>query len=914
MRKPILLFLFLTAFAALGLAQPANDECAGAIELPDVTAFCSNTAAYTNVAATPGNLSAAGCFGAVQRDVWFRFTAVATDITVTVRGATSAAAGGTLDDPQVALYFGTCTDISEVECGSAVGNDNIVEIYQSGLFVGETYFLRIQGRAGETGTFQICLNNYNPPVEPTSDCPQASVLCDKSAFTVQSVVGAGNNNLEMEDATCFSNGVPGINEMNSTWFVWTCSQSGTLEFALSPLNLPDDLDFVLYRLPNGIGNCQGKQIVRCMASGNPENLYPSPCHGPTGLRAGETDISEDAGCADAGDNTWLAPFNMVAGESYALVVNNFTSTGTGFNVEFGGTGEFLGPEAKFTTSPPAVCLGIPVTVIDASTFPLGNITSWKWSFGSTSVPQTATGPGPHVVQFNTPGVRSVLMTLETDLGCRVSDIQTVTIFPPVEIDTLIAAPDCNGTTNGAVTINNITSGTPPYEFSWNNGPFSSNNTLQNLGVGLVTLEIKDANNCRSEFDIQVEERKLTADATIDKPLCFGDANGVITLNVTNGKPPVQFDWGSGLEPNSSKGGFAAGIYTIQGVDNTLCKGTFTVTVTDNPPVTTTATAQDITCFNANDGMGTAFPVGGVGNFTYLWSDGQSSVKANNLAAGMYTVTVSDGNDCTATASISVFNPSELDISVLDTVNLRCAGLPEGEIQVAATGGRPLYEYAANQGIFRPADRLTGLPAGDFWVKVRDQSGCIDSVFVRLVQPPPLLIDAIPADTTVDLGFPVQVFSTVVPVGRQVDYLWTPATGLSGTDIPNPLITATVSQRYLVQVTDLDGCVAYDTVTVNVKRERPVYVPNVFTPDGSYPNNAFTLFSGPAAQQIELLRIYDRWGSLIFETQNIDLNKPELGWDGRYKGRDMAGVFTFYASVRFVDESTADFEGSITVVR
>src|SRR5262249_27934122 len=155
----------------------------------------------------------------------------------TVRGATAQAPGGTLVNPQVALYLGTCGGtINQLECQTAPPGANIVEAYQGGLFVGSTYFIRIQGAAGATGTFQICLNNYNPPVEPTSDCPTASILCDKSSFVVQQITGAGNNISELDDADCFSNGAPSNFESNSTWFTWTCSVSGPLTFKLSPLN------------------------------------------------------------------------------------------------------------------------------------------------------------------------------------------------------------------------------------------------------------------------------------------------------------------------------------------------------------------------------------------------------------------------------------------------------------------------------------------------------------------------------------------------------------------------------------------------------------------------------------------------------------------------------------------------------
>lgn len=915
MRKLALALICATGFSTPAWAQPSNDDCTNPVIIQDVTNFCSTVGAYTNVGATPSTYGPATCFASTQNDVWFAFTPQATDVTITVRGATFQAAGGTLQDPQVALYFGTCGGtINQLGCESAVGNNNIVELYEGGLFVGSTYLIRIQGAGGQTGTFQVCINNYNPPVDPTSDCPDASILCDKSPFVVQSVTGAGQNNLEMEDATCFDNGSPGIKESNSTWFVWTCSQSGTLDFTLTPTNPADDLDFVVYRLPNGIGNCTGKQIVRCMASGE-FNDPNSPCMGPTGLRPGDPDISEDAGCQQANDDAWLQSLNMVAGETYALAVNNFTSTGNGFNVEFGGSGQFLGPDADFTTIPSAVCLGTPVQVLDASTFPIGSITAWKWSFGADAVPQTATGPGPHTVAFNHPGQNPVVLTIETDLGCRVTKILNATIFPDVEVDTIIAAPDCNGTANGRITIDNITSGTPPYQFSWNSGPFTSDNFLDNLGVGTYTLLIRDANNCETDLDIQVDERILTADAVVTKPLCTGDANGVITLNVTNGKAPVLFNWGSGNTPNNSQGGYAAGVYTITAVDNVLCKGVFNVTVTDNPPLDLVIDTTDITCFGADDGAAFVEPSGGVGNYSYQWQPGNlPTQEIENLGPGQYIVTVTDGNGCTITGSVFITEPGDVGINLLGVVDLLCNGIPTGEIAVEGVAGRPDYSFSADGVNFQPASPLTGLAAGDYWVKVKDSAGCIDSVFATVDQPPPLIVVAQPTDTLLDLGFTIDVSTVTAPAGRPVSFEWTPPLGLSDVTVAEPTITAISSQLYVVKITDEDGCMAFDTVRVRVANKRPIYFPNVFAPDKPYPNDHFTGFSGPAAEQFRILRIYDRWGELIFEKENFPLNEPNLGWDGLYKGEKMMGVFTWYASVRFVDQQEFQYEGNVTVVR
>ncbi len=915
MRKIALALFAVLIASASAWAQPSNDECTSPIVINQVFNSCSNVGAYTNAGATASTYGPATCFGTTQNDVWFAFTPQATDVTITVRGATPVAAGGTLQDPQVALYFGTCGGtINQLGCETAPGNSNIVELYEGGLFVGSTYLIRIQGAGGQTGTFQICVNNYNPPVDPTSDCPQASILCDKSPFVVQNVTGAGQNNLEMEDATCFDNGAPGIKESNSTWFVWTCSQSGTLDFTLTPTNPADDLDFVVYRLPNGIGNCSGKQIVRCMASGE-FNQPTSPCMGPTGLRPGDPDISEDAGCQENNDDAWLRSLDMVAGETYALAINNYTSTGNGFSIEFGGTGEFLGPEANFTTVPAAVCLGTLVQVTDASTFPIGSITDWKWSFGADAVPQTATGAGPHDVTFNIPGQHPVVLTIETDLGCKVTKILNATIFPDVEVDTVIAAPDCNGTANGKITINNITSGTPPYQFSWNNGPFGPDNSLNNLGVGMYNLVIRDANNCETDLDIEVKERVLTADAVVTRPLCTGDANGQITLNITNGKPPILFNWGSGPEPNNTKGGFAAGVYTITAADDVLCEGIFKVTVTDNPPLQLGLDTTDISCFGANDGAALAEPSGGVGNFTYQWAPGAlTDPEVSGLAPGQYGVTVTDGNGCTITGGVFITEPADVGINLLGVVDLLCNGEPTGTIDVEGVGGKPAYTFSADGENYVPTSPLTGLPAGDYWVKVRDSEGCIDSVFATIVQPPPLIVVAEPADTLLDLGYTVDITTATAPFGRPVTFEWSPPLGISDATVPDPTITAINNQLYVVKITDEDGCMALDTVQIRVNRSRPLYFPNVFNPDKPYPNDHFTGFSGPAVEEFVFLRVYDRWGELIFEKRGFPLNEPNLGWDGTYKGDKMMGVFTWVASVRFVDQVELEYAGSVTVLR
>ena len=135
MRKTTLLFAMFIC-AASSFAQPSNDECSSPIVIPTQLTYCSPVAGFTNVGATPSAYGAPGCFGSVQGDVWFTFTPQATDMTVTVRGATAQAPGGTLQDPQVTIYFGTCGGvINELVCDASAGNNNVAEAYKGVVFL-----------------------------------------------------------------------------------------------------------------------------------------------------------------------------------------------------------------------------------------------------------------------------------------------------------------------------------------------------------------------------------------------------------------------------------------------------------------------------------------------------------------------------------------------------------------------------------------------------------------------------------------------------------------------------------------------------------------------------------------------------------------------------------------------------------
>lgn len=180
-----------------------------------------------------------------------------------------------------------------------------------------------------------------------ADCAKAKSICDKKPLTFERVNGEGNDDEEANLINCFLNGDnQGQAEENCAWIRFDIAQGGSFSFTITPLNESDDIDFVVFRL-GASGDCDSKQIVRCMAAGaQPLEFGASPCLGKTGLRDGESDSSEDAGCSDSGDNTWLAPLKTTAGEKYVLLVSNVTQAGPGFKISFGGTAKLPCEEEK----------------------------------------------------------------------------------------------------------------------------------------------------------------------------------------------------------------------------------------------------------------------------------------------------------------------------------------------------------------------------------------------------------------------------------------------------------------------------------------------------------------------------------------------------------------------------------------
>lgn len=1000
MRKNyILLLILILCLPVISFAQPANDECIDAIVIPDVNAWCSAVAEFNNYDATISPEPSPGCFPNNQdnNDVWFAFTAIATTVNVTVIGMVPNTPGGNQQNPQFAVYSGPCDNLVELGCASDAFNVDQASLFAGPLNIGETYYIRVSARFGFTGTFQLCINNFNEVPNASGDCEPGVILCDKSPFTVGFLNGVGNDPNEISNVSCNS-ATCQITESGSTWYKWTCDDSGTLEFTITPLNPTDDIDFVIYELPNGIDDCSGKFDLRCMASG--ENVGEPlsewiACTGATGLLDGDPDISETCGCQD-GDNNFVDAIDMVSGRSYALVINNFSQSGNGFSIEFGGTGTFLGPEVAMNYAPEEACIGEPV-IYDDDSFFAGGLEEWTWTFGPTATPQSATGPGPHAVTYNRPGIKSVVLTVKSAQGCLKTIVQntvnviccddhfdftgivldetcpndgtgaidfntdsgygpygytwsngaitedinnlqqgtyTVTVVdeatcemeasfdvsgPPVwEIDTLITMPTCNGGTDGAIELL-VNGATPPYQFNWENTGFTNDNTYNNLINGLYDVTIRDDSDCEIDLSIDVHELILELDPgiqTITDPSCTGYSDGSLVIAIANGLPAYQYNFndGNGYVNNNTMTGLPAGTYFVDVLDQNLCMGNFQLQLQDPPPLTLGFDITDVSCYGESDGSVNSIVTGGTGDYSYLWQGGVSTENIANLVAGAYPLTVTDENDCEINDVAVVIQPPLLEIGPTEVINNICFGYSEGQISVTGIGGLPPFEYSLDGETFQIDSIFTGLPAGDYVATVLDANGCDATVDITVTEPPELIVEAGP-DQFIELGF--NTTAQAIPNFTPVTFAWTPTDFLSclNDDCSNVFLNPVNTTTYLVTITDQDGCIAIDDLTIHVIKNRPVYIPNVFSPNGDGINDGFTLFTGPAVAEIHRLRIFDRWGELVFEGKNFAPNNEALGWDGIFLGQPVnSGVFTYMADVLFIDGEFVQFKGDVSVVR
>lgn len=522
--KYLLAFAMICVFASTN-AQVTNDICDFATFIPSSSGYCSEAGAFSNVGAQADAPITNNCFLNFNSSVWFSFTPTKPSVLIRVNT-------GTLSQPEIGLYTGTCNNLSLVGCTSG-GDVSTVQLTATGLVIGQLYYIHVDGSTTGQGNFQLCIDDFISPPSPEGDCRDGVILCDKSPFYVENLAGFGDI-MEVGPETCINE------ESASVWYKWTCKDPGTLTFTLTPNDYTpgmesDDLDFAIFKMNNGINDCSNMSLVRCMASGanitggvvDPFNTWER-CSGPTGLREGENDTQETGGCA-SGDNNFIRALDMVAGESYTLIINNYTQSGLGFSIEFGGSGTFQGPEVDFQIDAlEAFECDKTIRFTDLSMSQTDEITSYQWNFGNGAAPVFSSEQGPHEVIYDSFGEKIVALTVRSSRGCEVTKILNLNIAPCcADTTSLMASAEatdltCFGIPDGNI-IGSASGGWPPYQYSIDGVNFQPNPFFGNLDVGNYAISVQDRKGCLIKTSSLIDQpAPLIVNAGRDTIVDFGD--------------------------------------------------------------------------------------------------------------------------------------------------------------------------------------------------------------------------------------------------------------------------------------------------------------------------------------------------------------------------------------------------------
>lgn len=357
---------------------------------------------------------------------------------------------------------------------------------------------------------------------------------------------------------------------------------------------------------------------------------------------------------------------------------------------------------------------------------------------------------------------------------------------------------------------------------------------------------------------------------------------------------------------------ASGVFQQTFVAKNGCDSTHTVRLTVLDPIVLEVDGTP-TCFGEATGSLSVTAGGTAPPFSFAWSlAGESGTKVDDVPAGNYTVTVTDANDCTETGDATV--PAYPPIVFSATADsATCFGLPDGSITVETSDTTLVFSldgdiYSQNKFY----ENLTG--GTNYELFAQDVYGCVDTLPIAVLSPPQLVL-VMPADAEVQLGDSLQI--NVLASGLEpLTFAWADSFYLSCHNCPDPVSKPLSDVLYSLTVTDKNGCTAFDQLQITLKYIVDVFVPNVFSPlSASDQNSRFELSFGPAAQRIRLMRVFDRWGGLMYEIEDVFPNDNSRAWDGRRDGKVvLPGVYTWMLWVELVDGTTRKYQGDVTIIR
>ncbi len=483
--------------------------------------------------------------------------------------------------------------------------------------------------------------------------------------------------------------------------------------------------------------------------------------------------------------------------------------------------------------------------------------------------------------------------------------------------------DCFGDTNGAIILG-VANGLGDYDYIWENSDNSNSGmgtitgnfgsaTIPNLETGNYNITITDTYVSTVINVAVIEPAPLSAQVITGQSItCVGECNGGVVITPAGGTQPYTYQWSGGIAPIEDPTNLCATIYTVTITDNNGCTTTTTVDIPSPSAFSVTIDeSESISCNGENDGLINAIATGGTGNnYQFLWENNTTQSYNAELGAGTYVVTVTDGAGCTITTSYNLTQPSavnyDLNITDVDCWN----GLNSGSVLVEnVTGGTAPYVYALGQGSFGTLPSFSQVTAGSYQVYVQDVNGCETNQVAIVNLPSEIEID-LGGDIEINLGETIEIEANTSSNNVQLEW------NVDSCQMC-PIIEIMPLNTMALQVNALDtvtGCTDSDLIWVIVSRKRKVFVPNAFSPNDDGLNDFLTVFvKDESVRSISNFRVFNRWGAVVFQKNEMRPNNESEGWDGFYNNQKMqAGVYIYSVEIEFIDGETEVFSGDFTL--
>jgi gliding motility-associated-like protein len=515
--------------------------------------------------------------------------------------------------------------------------------------------------------------------------------------------------------------------------------------------------------------------------------------------------------------------------------------------------------------------------------------------------------------------------LATDLnGCRAIDSVDIVTYDSIKATLLATPPTCNNTATGSINVTTVSGGAGGgnlnnYNYRWNSNPSQVTvNATKLTGNRPYSVIVTDNEGCTSEFfQFLTQPGPIVIESAVEDAKCFGSATGSARINVISLSSNFTITWNLLNNPNQNPAtNLSAGRYGVTITDSAGCKKDTLITINQPPKLRIDSrTITDNKCVGDTLGKIEIFAGGGTPQYKFLWSNGMTVSNINGLRSGIYTLTLTDDKQCNMTDTFRIKSPEAISADTL-TQAVRCFGDQNGLIRLTAFGGTPPYSYSLDGKNYNGISNIVGLRAGSYDVYVRDINNCLwfDKVTVRT--PPRFELDML--DTVrIKLGDKTQLFANPINNQGKVKYTWKvfgKDSSLSCLVCQNPIAKPMFTTEYPVTGVDSVGCIATDKTIVIIEKKLTVLVPTAFSPNGDNINDILTP-RGENGVKINLFRIYDRWGELLFEARDFTTNSNQFGWNGEFRSQPMnSGKYVWYLEAELMDGTKEVLKGHTTLLR